>query len=135
VIPPPGFIDNAAIVRDLGSIVGTPDLMVEQLTAGITHQLKQLRAGPKQLAGPVEFLNTIGQRPQQSGEPLGPSFIVHFIMLCHGNLEGAALPSFKFMCLLPINIMQGRTHKEKVRVCTNWCNPIYFHLTPFTKGA
>ena len=114
-VPPPGFVHDAAIVCDLRSVVSTPDLVVEQLTAGITHQLKQLGTGPKQLPGLIELLNTIGQRPQQRREPLGPGFIVHFIMLCHGNLEGAALPSFKFMCLLPINIMQGWTRGGKGR--------------------
>ena len=89
----------------------------------------------EQLARSIQLLNTIGQRPQQGGEPLGPGFIIHFIMLCHGNLEGAASPSFKFMCLLPINIMQGRTRRENSRFAPIGATRLYFYPTPSTKGA
>ena len=66
-----------------------------RLAFGYTEDLFRVPEGrytPEQVAVPVQLTDALRQRAQHLGKPVGPRFVVHFVVLCHGYLEGRRHP-------------------------------------------
>src|SRR6185437_458296 len=81
--PPLRFLHDPPAFGHLGGVVGGPDFVMKQLTAGIPEELLQLRGRIQEAPPAVQLRNPRRQGPQEGGQALRPLRAVSLVVVRH----------------------------------------------------